>query len=355
MNQAFSKILIAIVLLVFLAGGILAWQYFGVPREEAMAPVDETADWKTYSGVGFTIKYPKDWKVAIEEVINLTYLTPEEIRVPEDIWIYATVSKKENLQAQPFYNPINFFGKPQPSPEKVKINDKEFYKSEEKFEAIRDIKYAIANADESKIGWITLSIRQGRQRMDYYLPDNEIAPELRIFNLMLSTFEFIEEDETADWKTYRNEEYGYEVKYPKDWKLWITQPDEFSPQGDWGKQIGELAIFQSRVIGTPYCEFHLTIYSNPKSLSIGDFWRARLSEVYTFKSSDNIVFGKNQISGVKFLMERTDQPLPNESMVTITKKNSNIIELFWWGRDPSISNPDCLKVDQMLSTFRFLE
>ena len=42
------------------------------------------------------------------------------------------------------------------------------------------------------------------------------------------------EDETANWKTYRNEEYGYEIKYPKDWEygtdkeqpniLWLGHP-----------------------------------------------------------------------------------------------------------------------------------
>lgn len=31
-------------------------------------------------------------------------------------------------------------------------------------------------------------------------------------------------DETADWESYTNKEYGYEVKYPNDWKINIEDP-----------------------------------------------------------------------------------------------------------------------------------
>jgi len=71
MNRAFSKILISAILIVLVGGGIFAWQYFGVPKEEAKGPggtpegitKDETADWQTYRNeeYGFEIKYPREF------------------------------------------------------------------------------------------------------------------------------------------------------------------------------------------------------------------------------------------------------------------------------------------------------
>ncbi len=168
-------------------------------------------------------------------------------------------------------------------------------------------------------------------------------------------FSIVDEDETADWNVYRDATYGFEIKYPKEWKVSVSEPDSFSPKGDWGEQIGELAIFQSRLSGGSYCEFHLTTYSNPNNLSLQDFWRARLSEVFQFRNEENITFGVDRIQGVRFDMERTDQPMPNESFAVVAQKDGNIVELLWWGQDPLASNPDCLKVEKMLSTFRFID
>lgn len=50
---------------------------------------------------------------------------------------------------------------------------------------------------------------------------------------ILSTFKFIEpisQADTANWKTYRNAEYGFEVKYPVDWTMHFENTVINSPE-----------------------------------------------------------------------------------------------------------------------------
>jgi len=49
----------------------------------------------------------------------------------------------------------------------------------------------------------------------YYLWLTELETKLAEIEVRLP--EKVVQDETADWKIYRNEEYGYEVKYPSNW------------------------------------------------------------------------------------------------------------------------------------------
>ena len=49
------------------------------------------------------------------------------------------------------------------------------------------------------------------------------------------------EDETADWKTYRNEEYGFEMKYPKSW--YVYTPKQEPP----GLAISMISTFSQEI------------------------------------------------------------------------------------------------------------
>ena len=87
MNQSFSKIWIVIILIVLLAGGISAWQYFGASRKEVKGPEiktseeivqNETATWQTYRNeeYGFEVKYPEN--ISFEEFSQGVILSVSE-------------------------------------------------------------------------------------------------------------------------------------------------------------------------------------------------------------------------------------------------------------------------------------
>jgi len=59
--------------------------------------------------------------------------------------------------------------------------------------------------------------------------------------------------DTSDWKIYRNEKYGFEMKYPKSWSV---------------LEVNDLHVsFQSSLERAP--ELHLSIIPNSKRIAIG--------------------------------------------------------------------------------------
>lgn len=144
----------------------------------------------------YSISYPRDSGILKDkdEYVEIQPMLPFIARLRDErvsIRIYAL--RSEDLEVQPFHLLENFPGIGHPgATEKITLDGRYVYKGESAFEGVRDIGYAVTSDDGSKVVYIMLSIAEGRQRMDYYLSDEEIRPELNILEGMVSSFSFNE-------------------------------------------------------------------------------------------------------------------------------------------------------------------
>jgi len=239
-NQNLQKgnfyLIIAIIIGVFAIGvvGSVSWKYFGEVSElgkneskiikpsveketeefkTASKSADKTIDWKTYQSsdgvlraqiipIGKTqeskiqIRTNKGTLPLLKEADYSSEDGDHGLRVIHAKWtpdsqffIYSAVSSGGH---QPWFSRVYFYSR-----------------SNNKIYCFKDISGFTVASDEFTV----------------------IAPDVVKFTVYTSTgmgpkitksfklSDVIKSDKTANWKTYRNTKYGFEIKYPKDWKV----------------------------------------------------------------------------------------------------------------------------------------
>jgi hypothetical protein len=189
-NQAFYKIWIVVIVVVLLAGGILAWQYFRAPEERI---TDKTANWKTYRNeeYGYSIKYPSGWKIEIGK--NQSYPI-----YADKIITFVDQNGKSTFNIVHPFSKSGFDFSGVIKSEEILIPGSNEYLTKEIMAPATLLKRTESEKENPQLAtydmvyafwWLYNPEKSG---MISFVYEDENDPNLEIFDQMLSTFRFLE-------------------------------------------------------------------------------------------------------------------------------------------------------------------
>ncbi len=163
-------------------------------------------------------------------------------------------------------------------------------------------------------------------------------------------------DRIAEWKTYRNKKYGYQVKYPKGWEIIEAKPrvgykTEEAMNILYDGQVQKVTFLEKKYVNWRG-EFQIGIISNPDKLSL---------EQYINKSDYADVSGGSLIRGISDTTV-SGKPAKRLSIFAFDHEGIEIIMLYKgyiyyisFTDNPSDAEEERHQqiYQQILSTFRF--
>lgn len=164
-------------------------------------------------------------------------------------------------------------------------------------------------------------------------------------------------EEITNWKTYKNEYVGFEVKYPQNLKEeWKLPEESFALHESWGKQIGKRLLLFLMADSEKIYGFGFSVYSNPNNLTLGEFSQKLMDWMKLgcqLKITEDVSLGDKQTPGVKFIFDNCNSARAQDEIINqvLIKEDNNIIEISGIG---SSSNSEFIEnFSKIISTFEF--